>query len=152
MTATSWERPCYRALDTPVRVLGLEVGDWMVIVVASSVCLLGSILCDLWLGMVLPFAVWIVLVRLRKGKRPPGYLRYVAYRTGLRSLLQVLMREYVVAPYLPPAVWALPWRSERRVFLSAQRLPGDSRSAFIRMFLHRRRWVLEELGRAGGAR
>ena len=37
----AYERQCYKSIDTPVRLLGMEVSDWMVVVgsLLASICL-----------------------------------------------------------------------------------------------------------------
>jgi len=91
-------KACYRTLDRPLTILGVEPGDLVLVVLAALVVFLfvGQIA-----GILLGAALGALFRRVRRGK-PPGYLFEVAYRHGLlRFLPSAFLVPHLVRPPLP---------------------------------------------------
>ncbi len=92
-------RPCFRTLDRPLLILGLEPGDLALTVLAALVIF---IFASQILGIALGLGLAYGLRRVKRG-RPPAYLYYLAYHFGFLRLLPAALR----APHLvqPPFPW-----------------------------------------------
>lgn len=93
-----FSKTCFRTLDRPLTVMGLEPGELVLVVLASLVTflLIGQIT-----GVVLGLALGLGLRQLKAG-RPPGFLYYLAYRYGLLRLAPASFRvRHLVAPPWP---------------------------------------------------
>jgi hypothetical protein len=125
-----FEKPCYRTLDRPLSILGLEPGDLVITVLVALIVFAGvSQILGIGLGLGLGFG----LKRLKRGQ-PPGHLFYLAYRFGIVRFL----------PTGPPALHLvrppLPWESPTAHF-SAFEGDRDHERPEIR-FYHRNRRLL----------
>jgi len=83
MASRPYRQPCARTLDRPIVIFGLEPEDLVGVGLAAIALMFAT---DGLIGVGAGLASWIALVRLKAG-RPPGYLFYLAYRTGLVDLL-----------------------------------------------------------------
>ena len=119
----SYRRRCYRSLDKPITIWGLEPEELFVLVLgAGAVMLLVDPVPGAILGLVLAFG----LRRIKRGK-PPGYLFELVYRTGALRLLPSLFRApRIVAP-------PLPW-NPRTIRLSAFLGPEEGERAELRFY------------------
>jgi len=141
----AYESQCYRALDTPLLILGIELTDWGLVTSSMAIFLIAAALTGWIVLLAIPLLLWAGLVKLRRGKKPAGYLRYLAYKTGLTLLLQRLFPEVFAAPYTVPPVWTL--SKQQKLFVSAHRVETDQpqgSSAFRRSFMGRRRWITQD--------
>ena len=136
---SAYERPCYRALDTPLRILGLEVADWFLLVVVFVICLFGTVLLGISLLLALPLVLWGALVKVRKGKRPAGYLKYLAYKSGLVLLLWRIFPEFIRGSFLIPPLWGP--NQGHRIYLSVSPVRGKTRDCFMKFYLNGQRWI-----------
>jgi hypothetical protein len=72
------EHPCPRTIDEPIRVLGLDGEDWMLVgTVGMIVYVLATAFAGLAAGMLTVFGV-----RLAKRGQPPGALRHAFWLLG----------------------------------------------------------------------
>jgi type IV conjugative transfer system protein TraL len=92
-------KTCYRTLDRPLLILGLEPGDLALTVLLA---LLIFIFVSQILGIAAGLGLGFGLRRAKRG-RPPAFLYYLAYRSGLLRILPAAFR----APHLvrPPFPW-----------------------------------------------
>ncbi len=74
-----YSKRCYRALDKPLEFFGLEVEDWAILILGSGALML---LIGPVIACAFGLAGWFALRRLKSG-RPPGYLFYLLYKSGL---------------------------------------------------------------------
>jgi hypothetical protein len=93
-----FEKPCWRTLDRPLSILGLEPSDLVLAVLAAlSVFVAFSQI----LGIAIGLGLGLGLKRLKRGQ-PPGHLFYLAYRLGIvRFLPKALLPPHLVRPPLP---------------------------------------------------
>lgn len=101
-----YQAPAFRHVDEPVRLLGLEIEDWVAFLVVLTAGLLASVaLGDLGSRMIAVAASVATAAALRQVKRgkPRGYLTYWVHRYRLTRLLPRWLR---VTGALPaPAPW-----------------------------------------------
>ena len=69
---------CYRSIDKPQILFGLEAEDVAFVVLGIGI---GSLLFEPYVPGVLGIASWIMLVRFKRGK-PAGYLLHRLYALG----------------------------------------------------------------------
>lgn len=115
-------KPCFRGLDRPFTIFGLEPTD---VSMAVLVGMFGMFVQPV-LGVLAALAVAGALRALKRGK-PPGYLYALAYRAGLVALLPSAF----VPPHQvrPP----LPWK-RRLVRLSGVGGEGDQKHELVRFY------------------
>jgi hypothetical protein len=119
-----YAKRCYRALDRPLEFFGLEVEDWAALLFGSGALLL---LAGPIPGCLAGAAGWIALRRLKSG-RPPGYLFYLLYKSGLVHYTPSFFRARgLIAP--PP-----PFARPRRITLDGFYSEKDDESAACRFF------------------
>lgn len=70
---------CYRSIDKPQIMYGLEMEDICIIVLLVG---LGCLIVAPYVPGILGICSWIVLVKFKQGK-PPGYLMHWLYAKGL---------------------------------------------------------------------
>jgi hypothetical protein len=138
MIDTAYERPCYRALDTPLKILGLEISDWLLLVVTFVASLFGAVLLGVTLLLAVPFCLWAVLLKTRKGRRRPSYLRYLAYRTGLVFVVRWIFPELVPGSFLIAPTWLA---GKSLVFFPVRTTPCDAQGPAMKFFLGGERWI-----------
>ncbi|MBN4071826.1 hypothetical protein JYT83_00255 [bacterium AH-315-F18] len=93
-------RPCLRTLDEAVEIFGLEPEDWTLLMGVGAVAFLinGIVAIGLIVGG------FLILRALKRGK-PPGYIFYLAYKSGLTKLLPMRFR--------PPGLVTRGWWFQR---------------------------------------
>ena len=74
-------RPCYRNIDKPIVVLGLEYQDWLMVIAFFALFIIFPYLSNTTV-LALTAMVWGIL-RAVKINKPPGYLQHVLYRAGM---------------------------------------------------------------------
>jgi hypothetical protein len=150
MALSFYERPCYRSLDTPLKLFGaIEVQDLFFIVSAFAGGVVVASATKSVLVLLVPALLAFALLRLRKGKKPAGYLRYFFYKTGIILPLKLLLPGICPTPYLVPPVWML--SKDGRMFLSAG-APSESDGLFQRFFLCGRRSISQEMSQCSKPR
>ena len=97
-----FSKPCYRTLDRPLSILGLDPGD-LVIVVLSAIAVF--VFVGHVTGIALGLGMGLGLRKLKRN-RPPGHLYYLAYRHGILRLLPSAFR--VAHLVMPPLPWQRP--------------------------------------------
>lgn len=85
---------CYRTLDKPITVFGLEMEDLLGLVAAAGAVLF---LVGPLPGVAAGLAGWAGLRALKAGK-PPGYVAELLYRKGLFNLVPLLAPVHLL-PY-----------------------------------------------------
>jgi hypothetical protein len=112
-------RECYRTLDKPILILGVEPDELI------AVSVIGMAAWGL-AGSVAGLAAWVgayaLLRRLKRGKAP-GFLFYLAYRHGLIR----------AAPPVPHLIRP-PRRGRGSVRLSAVSSPRDAEHPLVRYY------------------
>jgi hypothetical protein len=123
-----------------MRILGLELPDCGLFLGTFATCLVGAMMLSAWVLFVPPFLLLAALLKMRKGRKPAGYLRYLAYKSGAILIIRWILPEILAAPYMVAPVWA--FRNSKTIFLSAHPLPNESDSSAVKFFLNRsqRRW------------
>ena len=99
-------RECYRNIDKPILVLGLEYADWILVMGVFLVVLLLPFVSNLTVLMVTAGA-W-AMVRVLKTGRPPGYMLHLLYAQGVPfpQLLPPKTTRYSAFPARPSTfVW-----------------------------------------------
>jgi len=74
-------RACYRNVDRPILLLGLEYVDWAMVFVAFCVCALIPYISNLTVLVVT--VICATVLRVLKASKPRGYLLHLFYRLGL---------------------------------------------------------------------
>ena len=74
-------RACYRNVDRPILLLGLEYVDWALVLVVFCGCALIPYISNLTVLMVT--VICATGLRVLKASKPRGYLLHLCYRWGL---------------------------------------------------------------------
>jgi hypothetical protein len=74
-------RACYRNVDKPILVFGLEYQDWAVVLVCFCVFALVPWISNLTVLMLT--VICATILRVLKASKPRGYLLHLLYRGGL---------------------------------------------------------------------
>ena len=74
-------RTCYRNVDKPILVAGLEYQDWAVVLVGF--CLFALVPWISNLTVLVLTALCATILRVLKASKPRGYLLHMLYRVGL---------------------------------------------------------------------
>ena len=114
----AFRRPCPRTLDRPILIFGLEPEDLVAVGLIGGGLLF---VVDPLIAVGAGFGLWLLLLKIKAG-RPPGYLFYLAYRSGLLLALPRSLR--------PPHLLPPPAREGRRLRLSA--FGGDHDDPVVR--------------------
>ena len=74
-------RPCYRNVDRPIFLLGLEYVDWAMVLIVFGICALIPYISNLTVLMATVSCATVL--RVLKASKPRGYLLHLCYRFGL---------------------------------------------------------------------
>lgn len=74
-------RPCYRNVDRPILLIGLEYVDWAMVLIVFAICALIPYISNL--TVLVTTVISAVGLRVLKASKPRGYLLHVCYRFGL---------------------------------------------------------------------
>ena len=74
-------RPCYRNVDQPILLLGLEYMDWAMVLVVFGGCALIPYISNLTVLVIT--VICAAALRVFKASKPRGYLLHCCYRLGL---------------------------------------------------------------------
>ena len=107
----SAERPCYRNVDQPILLLGLEYMDWAMVLVVFGGCALIPYISNLTVLMLT--VICATGLRVLKASKPRGYLLHLCYRLGL-PLPGILPPPCVVPRYSACSQSPVPVAARRR--------------------------------------
>jgi hypothetical protein len=125
----------------------IEVQDLFFIVSAFAGGVVVASATKSVLVLLVPALLAFALLRLRKGKKPAGYLRYFIYKTGIILPLKLLLPGICPTPYLVPPIWV--FNKDGQLFLSAR---AQSGGLFQRFFLSGRRSISQEVSQCSKPR
>ena len=74
-------RPCYRNVDQPILLLGLEYMDWAMVLVVFGGCALIPYISNLTVLVIT--VICATALRVLKASKPRGYLLHLCYRLGV---------------------------------------------------------------------
>ncbi len=74
-------RPCYRNVDRPILLLGLEYVDWAMVLIVFAICALIPYISNL--TVLVATVICATVLRVLKASKPRGYLLHLCYRFGL---------------------------------------------------------------------
>ncbi|MBI4245000.1 MAG: hypothetical protein HY606_12995 [Planctomycetes bacterium] len=82
------EKPCYRCIDKPISICGLEIDDLIVVLLVSGLI---YFFCSGIAAVASGIVNFIALRKLKEG-RPRGYLFFIVYRAGFFNLWPAFIR------------------------------------------------------------
>lgn len=105
-------RPCYRNIDRPILVLGLEYPDWAAVLVFFCIFIVFPWLSNM--AVLLMTVLFAAGLRVFKASKPPGYLIHLCYRWGT-PLPWLLPPPRTITYYsaFPGRPTGLVWRRQR---------------------------------------
>jgi hypothetical protein len=109
------ERPCYRNVDQPILLLGLEYMDWAMVLVVFGGCALLPYISNL--TVLLITVICATALRVLKASKPRGYLLHLCYRLGV-PLPGILPPPCVVPRYSACARSLMPVAARRRSLMN----------------------------------
>lgn len=105
------ERPCYRNVDQPILLLGLEYMDWAMVLLVFGGCALIPYISNL--TVLLITVICATALRVLKASKPRGYLLHLCYRLGV-PLPGILPPPCVVPRYSACSHSPVPVAARRR--------------------------------------